>query len=93
MSNIHEYKVSFGPAAWTIDFEDVSGKFTFVYDCDIAEFKAKGSTKRLLLQKGPPLKNMESMECHTQADRDHVALMFERVRQYLTSLGYEVVVV
>jgi hypothetical protein len=93
MNDSPEYKVRFGRDAWTIDYEDTLGEFTFVFDADISEYDAKGFTKRLLLQGGPPLKDMKVMECQTQADREHVALMLERVRQYLASLGYEVVVV
>ncbi len=91
MSNIPEYKVVFGRHGRTVDYEDALGKFTFVFEIDIDEYKAKGTTKKLLLDGGGvPLKDMKVWEFQTQADREHMALMLERVKQYLLSLGYQV---
>ena len=93
MSSKPEYLVSFGPDAWTIDYEDVSGKITFAFDCDAEEIKATGHTKKLFLSKDVPMKGSDVIETRTDADRARLAVMLSRVREYLLSLGYEVEVV
>ncbi|WP_265595802.1 hypothetical protein [Verrucomicrobium sp. BvORR106] len=88
--NISDYVVEFGSDAWTIDYKDASGNYTFVFDCDIDEFALNGATKRLILQSGPPLKNMALWNCSTQADQAYSAMILDRNKKYLESLGYEV---
>ncbi|MBI5386720.1 MAG: hypothetical protein HZA90_18775 [Verrucomicrobia bacterium] len=100
MSNVPQFKVGFGREARTVVYEDAQGKYIFTFDLDVEEFKAKGTSKKLFLDPGPGLKagcSLEEyyavLESQTQRDRERVALMKERVKQYLISLGYDVEVV
>ena len=93
MDNTTNYKVQFGREYRAIEYEDAQGHYTFTFDYDVAEYMAKGTTKKLFLSKGPPIKAMKVMECNNQAERERVAMMLERVKEYLSSLGYEVVIV
>jgi len=88
MSNTPEYKMFFGRRGLTVEHEDKSGNFTFVFDTDPGQNGLKGVKERLILSK-IPLKDMKVWECQTQADREHLALMLERVQQYLSALGYD----
>ena len=95
MNNIPGYKMAFGRAGRTVDYADDQGNFTFVFDCKIdtnGKERTKGGKETLLLER-VPLKNMGTWKDQTQADREHLAIMLARVKEYLCSLGYEVEVV
>ena len=89
MKNHPEYKMAFGRRGRTVDYEDALGKFTFVFDVDYSATRTKGQKEKLLVSK-VALKDMKVWQCQTEADREHLALMLERVKEYLISLGYDV---
>lgn len=92
MNNATEYKVSFSDEAWTLLYEDMLGKFKFTFEGDYDEYRSKRATKTIFLDQRP-IQNMKIFECRTPADRERIALILERVQQYLLSLGYQVKIV
>jgi hypothetical protein len=89
MSNIPEYKVDFGSEAWTLIYEDKLGKFILTFEGDFDEYRLKGSSKKIYLGRHPA-QDGKIFECQTLADQERIALILERVQQYLSSLGYQV---
>ena len=84
--------MAFGRHGRTVDYEDALGKFTFVFDTDPSATKTKGLREKLLVTNGA-LKDMKVWQCQTEADREHLTLMLERVKEYLISLGFDADVV
>jgi hypothetical protein len=89
MNDIPDYIVTFGKVAWTVNYEDKLGVFTFTFECDTDEYKATGKANKLFLSK-TPLKDKKLLDCQTQEETNHLELMIERVRGYLASRGYKV---
>jgi len=91
MHSAKPYKVRFGKSARTIEYEGGDGNFILTFDFDVAEFMAKGASKRLFLDPGFGLNaDYTLVQCHSQADEKRMRLVKERVKEYLVSLGYEV---
>ena len=84
------FSVEFGREAWTILYKDAQGSFIFTEEPDIAEFQAKGTTKRVFLSHGAVTGDYKMFEPHTDAELERSALVRSRVVQYLSSCGYEV---
>ena len=85
------FSVEFGREAWTLLYKDAQGSFIFTEEPDIAEFQAKGTTKRVFLSNNGLTGDYKIFEPRTDAERQRLALVRSRVVQYLSSCGYEVV--
>ena len=89
MKCVREYTVKFGSMAWTIDYEDESGRYSFVFESDFDEYQKKGTTKKIFLYQLPS-KDAKAVEFPSQKEREHLSLLVERVKQFLLSIGYVV---
>lgn len=96
-SDFDDYKIFYGRHGRTVDYEDARGKFTFTFDVNMDEYeksKMKGGKIKLLFEGGGmPFKDNAAWDCHTPEDREHLALMLQRARECLASLGYDMEVV
>jgi len=76
MSDKQEYKVSFGPIARTILYEDLEGVLRFIFDVDT------DGRNTIFLER-----NTKSLSPEARL-RENIAA--ERTKEHLTSIGYEV---
>jgi hypothetical protein len=74
---ISEYKISMGPVARTLVYEDSSGALRFTFDVETANNKTT-----IFLD--PKMKTI------IQSAQARIDLAYERTKQYLVSRGYEI---
>ena len=86
MSESPEFKVSFGPTAGTLVYEDQLGVIMFA--CDISPSEESTGRYNLHLGRQPLTEDGKFMECKNPLDRERVALALDRTRQYVSSRGY-----
>lgn len=87
MSNTEEYMVSFGKIARNLNYEDTKGFLRFVFDCEPADVLS-GSSWNLYLCKQPLDVNFKIFECKDEFQREWLAIAFKRVKEFVISCGY-----
>jgi len=83
MTSVKDYKVDFGKAARTILYEDPSGTILFTFDVKPQQDPKTGKWTMVLY--GEPY-----IPGNANPSPERVKLAFSRVKDYVTSKGYDV---
>jgi hypothetical protein len=86
------YQVRFGPEAWTLEYADELGTCVVTFDCDIDSLSAPAVAQKLILNSDVLCSGLHSSGTGGMVNPDRVALIMQRVRDHLQSLGYVVTV-
>jgi hypothetical protein len=89
MTNVSEYTVKFGKIARTLVYEDPQGGMLFGFDIEPAKDLSKG--KWTLVLERQPL-TLDGKRFETAIPTERLATVLERIQNYATSCGYQVVI-
>jgi hypothetical protein len=92
MMNTLDYQVRFGPEAWTLEYADESGAYVVTFDCDVDSLSAPAVAQTLILNPGVLCSDHHPSATGGMVDPGRAALIMQRVRDHLQSLGYVVTV-
>jgi len=88
-----DWKIDFYLGDRTIVYEDAHTQRIFTYKYDIADYKARGTSNRILLDPGPGLSmDFKVLKCESGAEEVNVAVIKYRIREHFAASGLDVVI-
>jgi hypothetical protein len=87
MNEMTDVKIYFGKIARNLNYEDTKGLLRFVFDCSPVE-GSLNSRWNLHLCQQPLDENFKVFECKDELECEWLATAMERVKEFVLSSGY-----